>query len=137
MKRAFFAFLSFAIGSTAFLTPALSVSGTLEIKKACSKYTGEAGSFCMIIASNCDAIAVGSKIVYKEAAASDGGLDTDVVITTPSGDSGYGHVVLDGKTETGTVTLTGGTGQLEKLEGKLVVAPLDKPNYSWSGPYSY
>ena len=67
----------------------------------------------------------------------DGGLDTDIVITTPNGDTGYGHVVFDGKTETGKVTLAGGTGQLAKLAGELKVAPLDKPNYSWAGPCSY
>src|SRR5262249_31312949 len=62
---------------------------------------------------------------------------TDIVINTPNGDAAYGHVVLDGATETGKVTLAGGTGQLAKAAGDLAVAPLDKPNYSWDGPYSY
>jgi len=46
-------------------------------------------------------------------------------------------VVLDGATQTGTVTLAGGTGKLEKLAADLVVAPLAEPSYSWEGPYSY
>jgi hypothetical protein len=109
----------------------------LHLTKECSEYTGEAGSFCTIASSNCEAIPIGSKVVYAEAATAAGGLDTDIVINTPSGDTGYGHVVLDGATETGTVTLKGGTGQLAKLAGDLVVAPLAKPSYSWDGPYSY
>ena len=112
-------------------------SGTLHLTKECSEYTGEAGSFCTITSSNFDAIPIGSKVVYAEAATADGGLDTDLVINTPNGDTAYGHVVLDGATQTGTVTLAGGTGQLANLAADLVVAPLAAPNYSWDGPYSY
>jgi hypothetical protein len=117
--------------------PASGVEGTLHVKKECSEYSGEAGAFCTIVSSNCDAIPAGSKIVYTDAPAADGGSDTDLVIKTPNGDMAYGHVVLDGKTETGKVTLKGGTGRLAKLAGDLAVAPLDPPNYSWDGPYSY
>jgi hypothetical protein len=46
-------------------------------------------------------------------------------------------VVLDGATQTGTVTLAGGTGELAKLKADLVVALLAEPSYSWDGPYSY
>lgn len=112
-------------------------SGTLHLTKECSEYTGEAGSFCTIDSSNFDAIPVGSKVVYAEAATAEGGLDTDIVVNTPDGDIANGHVVLDGATQTGTVTLAGGTGELEKLEAQLVVAPLETPSYSWDGPYSY
>ena len=104
-------------------------SGTLHVTKECSEYTGEAGSFCTI----------GSKVVYAEAATATAtaGLDTEIVVNTPNGDTAYGHVVLDGATQTGTVTLGGGTGELAKLKADLVVAPLTEPNYSWDGPYSY
>ena len=117
--------------------PAFSVDGTLHVTKECSEYTGKAGSFCTVTASNCDVIPIGSKIVYAKADTADGGSDTDLVIETPNGDAGYGHVILDAKTQTGTVTLKGGTGQLAKLAGDLKVAPLAAPNYSWDGPYSY
>lgn len=117
--------------------PASAESGTLHVEKECSQFTGAAGSFCTITSSNFDAIPTGSKVVYKDAVKADGGLDTDIVINTPEGDTATGHVVLDGKTETGTVTLTGGTGKLAKLTGDLKVAPLAAPNYSWDGPYSY
>ena len=137
MKRGVIAALSAGLGIVLSSLPAFSVDGTLRMTKECSKYTGEAGSSCTITVSNCDAIPAGSEIVYTEAATAAGGLDTDIVINTPNGDTGYGHVVLDGATETGTVTLKGGTGQLAKLAGELKVAPLAKPTYSWAGPYSY
>ena len=137
MKREVIAALTAGLGIALFSLPAHSVNGTLKVTKECSKYTGEAGSFCTIVASNCTDIAVGSKIVYSKAVTASGGLDSDIVIETPNGNKGYGHVVLDGATETGKVTLAGGTGQLAKLAGELVVAPLEKPKYSWEGPYSY
>jgi predicted ester cyclase len=112
-------------------------SGTLHMTKECSEYTGEAGSFCTIVSSNVEAIPIGSIIVYAEAVTAAGGADTDFVINTPNGDTAYGHVVLDGATQTGTVTLAGGTGELTQLAADLVVAPLAEPTYSWDGPYSY
>jgi hypothetical protein len=111
--------------------------GTLHLTKECSEYTGEPGSFCTIATSNFDAIPVGSKIVYAEAPTATGGIDTDIVVSTPNGDTAHGHVVLDGPTQTGTVTLAGGTGELATLKADLVVAPLAEPSYSWDGPYSY
>jgi hypothetical protein len=137
VKHGRIAALIAGLGIALLSLPASSMSGTLHVTKECSQYTGEAGSFCTIASSNCDAIPIGSKIVYTEAVTATGGLDTDIVINTPNGDAAYGHVVLDGKTETGTVTLKGGTGRLAKLAGDLNVAPLDAPNYSWDGPYSY
>ena len=112
-------------------------SGTLHLTKECSEYTGEAGSFCTIASSNFEAIPIGSRVVYAEAASDEGGLDTDIVVNTPSGETARGHVVLDGATQTGKVTLAGGTGQFAKLAADLVVAPLDEPIYSWDGTYSY
>ena len=112
-------------------------SGTLHMEKECSEYTGEAGSFCTITVSSIDAIPVGSKVVYAESVTAEGGLDTDIAVETPGGDTAYGHVVLDGATQTGTVTLKGGTGELAELAADLAVAPLGEPNYSWDGPYSY
>jgi hypothetical protein len=112
-------------------------TGTLHVTKECSEYTGEASSFCTIESSNFDAIPIGSKVVYAEAATGEGGLDTDIVVNTPNGDTAYGHVVLDGATQTGTVTLAGGTGQLANVAADLVVGPLAEPSYSWDGPYEY
>lgn len=118
-------------------TKAATRSGTLHMTKECSEYTGEAGSFCTITSSDFDAIPVGSKVVYAEAATAAGGLDTDIVVNTPHGDTAHGHVVLDGATQSGTVTLAGGTGQLATLAAELEVGPLTAPSYSWDGSYSY
>jgi hypothetical protein len=68
-----------------------------------------------------DAASVGSKVVYAETATAAGGLDTDIVVNTPDGDTANGHVVLDGA----------------RLEAELTVAPLETPSYRWDGPYSY
>lgn len=125
------------IAAVQIASPAYAESGTLQLTKECSEYTGEADSFCTIASSNFDAIPVGSKVVYAKAVTADGGLDTDIAINTPNGDTAYGRVVLDGATETGTVTLKGGTGKFENLAGELAVAPLAPPSYSWEGPYSY
>jgi len=110
-------------------------TGTMHVTKECSEYTGEAGAFCTVASSDFDGIPVGSKVVYAEAMTSSG-LDTDIVVNTPDGDSINGHVVLDGATQTGTVTLSGGTGQLASLTADLVVSPMGEPNYSWDGSYS-
>ena len=110
--------------------------GTLHVTKECSEYTGQAGSFCTITSSNVDGIPVGSKVVYAEGMTASG-LDTDIVVNTPNGAVANGHVILDGATMTGTVTLAGGAGDLADLKADLVVAPLTEPNYSWDGPYSY
>jgi hypothetical protein len=111
-------------------------SGTLHVVKECSEYTGAAGAFCTITESNLGSLPAGSKVVYADAALPDNGLDTDIEITTPGGDMVRGHVVLDGKTETGTVVLSGGTGALAALTADLKVAPMEAPKYSWDGAYS-
>ena len=48
-------------------------------------------------------IPIGSKVVYAAALTAAGGLDSDIVVNTPTGDAAYGHVVLDGATQSGTV----------------------------------
>ena len=94
------------------------------------EYTGEAGSFFTISASNLEAIPVGSKVAYTEAATAAGGLDTDIVVNTPDGETVYGHVVLDGATQTGTVMLTGGTERWQSSTANCRRA-LEEP--SWLG----
>lgn len=118
-------------------TKAATRSGTLHMTKECSEFTGEAGSFCTITSSNLDAIPVGSKVVYTEAVTAEGGLDTDIVVNTPHGDTAHGHVVLDGATQSGTITLAGGTGQLATFAAELEVTSLTESSYSWDGSYSY
>jgi hypothetical protein len=104
-------------------------TGTLHVEKECSEYTGEAGSFCTIASSNFDAIPAGSKVVYSEAATAEGGLDSDIVVKTPGGDTVHGHVVLDGATQTGTVKLEGGSAR-----SSLPSTSTDRPSCSWVDP---
>lgn len=111
--------------------------GTLHLTKECSEYTGQADSFCTVASSNFDGIPAGSRVVYAEAMTPAGGLDTDIEVSTPSGERVKGHVVLDAATQTGTVRLESGTGQLTNISADLVVTPLAAPSYSWDGPYSY
>ena len=111
-------------------------TGTMHLEKECSEYTGAAGSFCTIVSSDLDAIPTGSKVIYREAATASGGLDSDISVETPDGDVANGHVVLDGATQTGTVTLRGGSGAFATLTADLEVAQVTGPTYRWDGPFS-
>ena len=96
-------------------------SGELHLTKECSQYTGEAGSFCTITSSNLKAIPVGTKDVAVDAAAADGSLDTDLVFHTRGANAAFGHLVICGPCEVGTVTFDGGTGQFKKFHANLVL----------------
>ena len=113
-------------------------AGILNVTKECSQYHGNAGDFCTITSSNLHAIPAGSKVVYTSAA--DFGvlvLDSDLVVYTRGANAAYGHVVLDLATGTGTVTLSGGTGQFKKFSASVAVSPLGGANFGWGGSYSY
>ena len=111
-------------------------AGILDVTKECSQYTGEVGSFCTITSSNLHAIPAGSKVVYASAPGA-GVLDSDLVVYTRGANAAYGHVVLDVETGTGTLTLSGGTGQFKKFSASVAVSYLGGPNFGWSGSYSY
>ena len=111
-------------------------AGILDVTKECSQFTGEAGSFCTITSSNLHAIPAGSKVVYASAPGA-GVLDSDLVVYTRGANAAYGHVVLDVETGTGTLTLSGGTGQFKKFSASVAVSYLGGPNYGWRGSYSY
>ena len=111
-------------------------AGILDVTKECSQFTGEAGSFCTITSSNLHAIPAGSKVVYASAPGA-GVLDSDLVVYTRGANAAYGHVVLDVETGTGTLTLSGGTGQFKKFSASVAVSYLGGPNFGWRGSYSY
>ena len=96
-------------------------SGILHLTKECSQYTGEAGSFCTITSSNLNAIPVGTKDVAVDAAGADGSLDTDLVFYTRGANAAFGHLVICGPCEVGTVTFDGGTGQFKKFHANLLL----------------
>jgi hypothetical protein len=113
-------------------------SGTLEVTKECSAYTGQAGEFCTITSSNVTQIEVGSRVVYASAAVGTS-LDTDIVLSSPapSTDTANGHCTLSLETGIGQCTLAGGTGTFTSFEADVAVSHLDGANYAWDGTYSF
>jgi hypothetical protein len=112
-----------------------STGGELHVAKECSEYTGLAGSFCTITSSNVEAIPVGSKVVYASPAG-EKGIESAIKITTSEDEHVAGHVVLDMESNTGTVTLTGGTGALAGLHADTVVT-FDGSEWHWDGTYTF
>ena len=141
MKRTIMLALAIAAGivATAGSASADPQSGVLHVTKECSQYNFQAGSFCTITSSNINAIKPGSKVVYASAANKAlGVLDSDLVIDGPGNNTAFGHVVLELKTLTGTVWLSGGTGVFTHFHaGPLAVACPAYPVCSWVGPYSF
>jgi len=112
-------------------------SGDLHVTKECSQYQGHAGEFCTITSSSINTIKPGSKVFYASAAAL-GALNSDLVIDGPGNNNAFGHVVLNLSTLSGTVTLSGGTGEFSHFHaGPITVACPAFPACSWDGPYSF
>jgi hypothetical protein len=109
----------------------------LHLKKDCSGYDFTAGSSCIVRSSNISGIRPGSKVIYSTALGdpTPGVLDSDLVIDGPGRNDVFGHVVLDGATLTGVVTLSGGTGRFTHFHaGPLQVACPEYPICTWTGP---
>jgi len=143
MKRSFILLVAIAVagvvagGGSAQAAPR---SGALHVTKECSRYDGQAGSFCTITSSSIPQIRPGSRVVYAAAAGdpTPGVLDGDLVIDGPGNNDAFGHVVLDLSTLSGVVTLSGGTGEFRHFRaGPLAVACPTFPDCSWNGPYSF
>jgi len=111
-------------------------SGDLDLTKECGEYQGRAGDFCTITSSNLDEIAVGTKVIYADAAG-ESVLDTDIVLDAGSGNTASGHVVLDLAANTGTVTLSGGQGALAGFKADAAVTENADGTWHWSGTYSF
>lgn len=133
------------LGATALclatLAPAVSASprsGDLAVTKNCATYAGAAGDFCTITSSSLNAIKVGSRVYYLQAA--DFGtltLSSDIIIDGPGSNTVYGHVTLDLTTGLGTVTISGGTGVFSGFHASVAVSPLGGPEFAWEGTYSF
>ena len=143
MARRFSFIFAAVILALAALAPGVAASsprsGFFHVEKECSQYTGLAGSFCTITYSNLNAIKVGSRVVYAQAADFDTGtLDTDIAVVRDGHSIAYGHVVLDLVTGYGTLTMSGGTGQFLGFSAPAVaVTPLGPGNWEWDGGYSF
>ena len=110
--------------------------GALHVTKECSEYTGLADSFCTITSSNLDAIKVGSRVVYLQAAGPTS-LDSDVVLVVGPGNYALGHVTLDFATGTGEVRFSGGAGRFTSFHAKAAVSALGGPDWAWDGKYHF
>jgi hypothetical protein len=148
MIRTRYAVLALAALGLTVAVPALASaprSGILHVTKECSKYTGEAGSFCTVTSSNLRAIPVGTRDVGLGAVGADGSVDFDIVFVTRGANAAFGHVTICGTCEVGRVTFSGGTGQFKKFTADLVITcPVGGivhdgrvDDCSLDGPYSY
>ena len=112
-------------------------SGVLHLTKQCLEYTGLAGGFCTITASDLEQIEVGSKVFYASDATPTS-LDSDLIIDPPGPGNyqAFGHVVLDRVAAVGTINLRGGTGKFTFFHASVNVSRLAGPNFAWDGTYS-
>ena len=116
-------------------------NGELHVTKECRDYHGQAGEICTITSSNIDAIEVGSRVVYAQAA--DFGtftLDSDVVLDLPGpgNNLAFGHCHLNLVTGIGLCTFSGGTGKFTHFDASVDVSPpTDGVNWHWTGTYSF
>jgi hypothetical protein len=112
-------------------------SGALHIAKECSQDTGLADSFCTITSSSLSAIAVGSRVVYFQAADATGALNSDLAVVVGLGHLALGHVDLPA-TGPGLVTLSGGTGKFAEFHARVVVTCDPSGIFcNWEGTYRF
>jgi len=121
-------------------------NGVLHVTKECPAFTGAAGDYCTITSSNLDAIAVGSKIFYDQAAVGlasppvpEGGsifADTSVVLDAGSGNRAVGRCTVDW-TFHGLCTFSDGTGEFTGFSARVDVSPTGGVNYQWDGTYRF
>ena len=110
--------------------------GQLHVTKDCSGYTGAAGSFCTITASNLPEIPVGSLVFYfSPLIASTGLLDSNIVLDAGEGNRAIGRCTLDLVTNLALCTFSDGTGKFRGFVAR-VEGSGDFPNYHWDGTYS-
>ena len=116
-------------------------SGELHVTKECSTWAGQAGDVCTITSSNLDAIEVGSRVVYAQAADFlTLTLDSDVVLDPPGPGNNVasGHCHLNLETGLGLCTFSGGTGKFTSFQARADVSPpTDGVNWHWEGTYSF
>ena len=131
-------------GSPVISNPAASASvarsGDLHVTKECSAYTGAAGDVCTITSSTVKEIAVGSTVVYAQAANfSTLSLDSDVVLDLrgPGNNTASGHCRLNLVTGIGVCTFSGGTGKFTHFRASANVSYLGGPDYAWDGTYGF
>jgi hypothetical protein len=123
-----------AAGAFAVASSASDRSGTLEVDKECSGYTGGPGSFCTFTSSNLRGAPAGSKVLYRQPA----DLASDVILDPP----GPGNNTAFGRCElpdglNGECTFDGGTGVFTHFRATLTVIYLGDVDWHWEGPYNF
>lgn len=109
-------------------------SRPLHITKNCKDYTGLADQHCLITSSNVNAIKVGSRVVYLQAAVGTS-LDSDIVLVVGPGSYALGHAKVDLGTGIGTIKLKGGAGPFRSFHARADVSPLGGMDFAWDGRY--
>jgi hypothetical protein len=108
---------------------------SLHVRKDCTQYTGLAGSFCTVTASNVAAIPVGSKVFYDQAANNPVGLvDSNIVLDAGNGNRAVGRCTLDLATGLALCLFFDGTGDLAGFHARINGSPGDS-SYHWDGKY--
>ena len=146
MKNAKVSLFALTLIGLAVLAPSATIaeepgakSGSLRIRKECRDYSGEAGAFCTITASNIPAIPVGAKVLYDQAAGIPANmLDSNVVLDAGNGNWALGRCTLDLLSGVGLCTFSDGTGSLAGFEARVDVAPPeDGINWTWRGTFQF
>jgi hypothetical protein len=127
--------------------------GDLHLVKECPLpgYTGLAGSYCAITASNLPAIPVGSKVIYFQANGdpTPGWIHSDVALVAGPGNYALGHIDLNQTTpppRIGVATFSGGTGEFAQFHANVAIScspvsnpsppPAAIPHCTWDGTYN-
>jgi hypothetical protein len=115
-----------------------SQTGSLHMIADCSQYTGLAGSFCTIVASNLVEGGAGSRAVYASAAGVTSGL-SDVALDPPGpgNNAAFGHCSPGPATSLNQCTFSNGTGNLTGFRANVVVTHAGGDIYYWDGTYSF
>ena len=113
-------------------------SGTLQVEKECSAYTGRAGDICTITSSTLREIEPGSRVIYASDAVG-ASLDTDVRLDPPApgNNAAFGHCIINLGTGLGTCVFSCGTGKFTWFHATVAVTPLGGPDFAWNGSYRF
>ena len=129
------AFVTTTLSLSTAVTSASPRSGAFHVTKECSQYTGAADDICTITSSNVRALEVGSRIVYHQAMAADGSLDSDITIAVGPGNVARGHCTLNATTL--LCTLSGETGKFTHFNASAAVSQDSAGLWHWDGTYSF
>ena len=119
-------------------------SGQIHFVKDCATFSGLAGSYCTIVASDLEEIPIGSQIYYDQPGGGppigSGILDSNILVYVGTNDWAVGRCTLDGNNNLGVCTLQDGTGPLAGFNARVDVAYKpggDGALFTWDGIYRF